>query len=699
MMTAFSAAGRLFLASLMASAAAPALAQEAPTGDAPPPVAPAPATVEGARTFTPADFTRFAPKNALDMLRQVPGFAIREASQERGLGQATGNVLINGQRISGKSNDVLTELGRVPSQNVTRIDIVDGATLSIPGLSGQVANVVVKSTNKISGQYTWQPEFRAYNTDPVFARGQVSVSGKRGPVDFTLGLQLQGGNSGADGRTFIYGPDFEFVERRYDQFTGEFIAPRASGRFTYDGPGSSVGNLNLSYQRNYFDYLETGLRQGPGRVDRDRLVTIRERGYEYEIGGDFEFAFGPGRLKLIGLNRFENSPFAQTVRTAFADDSVDVGNRFARIGDQKERIARAEYRLKTGKSDWQISTEAAFNSLDNVSQLFELRPNGDFQEIPLPGGSAEVTEDRYEVIGSFGRPLASNLSIQLSAGGEYSKLQQVGGGGLTRTFWRPKGSFSAAWKPSKALDVNLKLARKVGQLNFFDFLATVNLNEDRENAGNPDLVPQQSWEAEVEAIRNLGAYGTSTVRLYGRLIDDIVDIIPIGLTGESPGNIDRATVYGAEWKTTFNFDPMGWKGAKLDARFQAQQTELEDPLTGEKRRISNSMIHLAELALRHDIPGSDFAYGGSMNYQFNALNYRLTEVGRQWEGPVFANVFVEHKDVLGLTVRATIGNVLGATSMFDRTVFVGRRTGPVAFFERRDRRIGPIFAFNVRGKF
>ncbi|HEV2080624.1 MAG TPA: hypothetical protein VGR19_12120, partial [Allosphingosinicella sp.] len=88
------------------------------------------------------------------MLRQVPGFAIREAAQERGLGQATGNVLINGQRISGKANDVLSELGRISAQNVTRIDIVDGATLSIPGLSGQVANVIVRSSKKISGQFS-----------------------------------------------------------------------------------------------------------------------------------------------------------------------------------------------------------------------------------------------------------------------------------------------------------------------------------------------------------------------------------------------------------------------------------------------------------------------------------------------------------------------------------------------------------------
>lgn len=63
------------------------------------------------------------------------------------------------------------------------------------------------------------------------------------------------------------------------------------------------------------------------------------------------------------------------------------------------------------------------------------------------------------------------------------------------------------------------------------------------------------------------------------------------------------------------------------------------------------------------------------------------------------NFFVEHKNVLGLTVRGSVGNVLGGDSMGDRTVYVGRRTGPVSFYEERDRQIGPIFSFSVRGKF
>jgi hypothetical protein len=37
--------------------------------------------------------------------------------------------------------------------------------------------------------------------------------------------------------------------------------------------------------------------------------------------------------------------------------------------------------------------------------------------------------------------------------------------------------------------------------------------------------------------------------------------------------------------------------------------------------------------------------------------------------------------------------------MGDRIVYVGRRTGPVSFYEQRDRRMGPIFFFSVRDKF
>jgi outer membrane receptor for ferrienterochelin and colicins len=657
-----------------------------------------PAPASEVRTYLPADFAQFAPRTAYDMLSRVPGFTIKEEDEEeRGFGEATGNILINGERISGKSNDVVTELSRIPATNVERIEIVDGATLDVPGLSGQVANVIVRSGG-ITGQWAYRPEFRQYFTDPLLTRFEVSVSGAKGPVQYTLGLDNRGNRSGAGGPTWIYGPSGGVIEERDEEWRGNSEQPRFSGRFVIDGAGTSKANLNILYGRLYYDYLETGRRSETGGPDRDRKVTVDEHGHNYEVGGDYELGLGLGRLKLIGVGRGSRYPNETTVIVHSPDESAD-GDRFTQIGDERELIARGEYRWTRGPSEWQVSAEGAFNSLDNVSRLFELRPDGSFEETTLEGGIAKVEEDRYEIVGSYGRPVTPSVTMKFSAGGEYSQLAQAGAGGTTRTFYRPKGEASVAWKMSPVTDVTMKLARRVSQLNFFDFLASANLQDDTFKEANPDLVPEQSWDFDVEGTRNLGALGSTTLRLYARVIDDIIDYIPIGEDGQSPGNLEQARLYGVQWRGTFNLDQFGWRGARLDAEGQVQDSEVEDPLTGETRHISNSLLRFGDLALRHDIPSTDLAWGVGASYQLNALNYRLNEVERFWEGPVWGNLYLEHKNVRGLTMRVSLNNLFAADSMWDRTVHDGRRTDPVDFVENRHRKIGPIYSFQVRGKF
>lgn len=658
-----------------------------------------PAPTEGKHVYTPADFAQFAPKTALDLLNRVPGFTIKsEDTSQRGLGTATGNVVINGQRLSGKNNDVVTELSRIPVSNVERIEIVDAASLNIPGLSGQVANVIVR-TGGITGQWEYRPEFRAYYTDPLFTRFSVSMSGRSGPVQYTFGADNRGNRSGAGGPTRVFNPDNTLREFRDEQWRGNFDQPRLSSRFVYDGPNAAKGNLNLSYGRRFFDYRETGTRTS-GSTTTDRLVTEKQTGHDYEAGGDYEFGLGIGRLKLIGLARGDRYPDVTTVTASLPGAGASDGVRFTQTGDEKEQIARGEYRWKSHGSDLQVSVEGAFNSLDNVSRLFALNSVGDFTEEPLPGGIAKVTEDRYEMIGSWGRALSSALTVKAAAGGEYSKLQQVGAGGKTRSFRRPKGELSAAWKASPSTDVNFKFARRVGQLNFFDFLASVDVTNVITNAANPDLVPEQSWDSEIEAVRNLGKLGSTTLRVYHRLIDDIVDIVPIGVDGEAPGNLDRATIYGLTTTSTLNLDRFGWRGVRVDLSGDLARSSVKDPLTFETRPISNALQEAAALSVRYDIPSTFWATGTDWSYQRNALNYRLTEVGRQYEGPVWGDIYVENKNVHGMTVRASVNNLIAADSNWDRTVYAGRRNvAPVASIEHRHRNIGPIFSFQVRGKF
>ena len=692
----------LLLASAATIAPTAASAQESSSDPAaaPPPVA-SPATATGKRVYTPADFARFAPRNALDMLNQVPGFTIIAAVEERGLGQASENVLLNGQRIPSKSGGAIAELQKIPASNVERIEIVDAATLDIAGLSGKVANVVVKAETKASGQFSWRPEFRAHYSDPIFTRGDVSYSGTLGRLDYTLGLDSQGNRSAAGGPTTIFNPDGSPSEFRDDSWHYNEDRPKLSGRFTYRTGDSSVGNLNLAYTPYWQRYFETSERDRVGDVDRVRSTRDKTNGFTYEVGGDYAFPLAGGDLKLIGLRKFEHQPFRTTAIFTFADGSPNSGDRFEQDGRTGEWIGRAEYSWKSGRSDFQISAEGAFNSLDLVSRLFELDPQGEFDEIAFPGATGLVHEDRYEVLGTWGRPLGETLTMQLVAGGEYSKLSSSSDvASLTRTFLRPKGSLSLAWKPEEDFDVSLRLRRRVGQLNFYDFLASVNLSNDQQNASNLSLVPPQTWEVDLEGNRKLGDWGTTKLRLFARLTDDIVDIVPVGDEGEAVGNIDRAIRYGFEWNSTFQLDKLGWHGAKLDTLLILQTSRLKDPLTGEHRQISNIQKRAIELNLRHDIPGSPWAWGGSFFHDWLSKNYRLTEVGRQWEGPFWMSAFVEHKDVAGLTVRGSVNNILNARSRWERDVFDGfRDTNPLLFLERRNRLIGPIFSFSVRGNF
>jgi len=148
-----------------------------PTTD--PAVAPPPSEkVTGSKkVYVPADFARFAPRTGYDMLVQVPGFTIVSPSMselDRGLGQATENVLINGERIANKSGGAVDELRRIAAANVDRIEIVDAASLGIAGLAGQIANVILKAGKKGSGQFEWRPDFRAHFAKPEFLGGSVS---------------------------------------------------------------------------------------------------------------------------------------------------------------------------------------------------------------------------------------------------------------------------------------------------------------------------------------------------------------------------------------------------------------------------------------------------------------------------------------------------------------------------------------------
>lgn len=650
------------------------------------------------RTFTIADFEQFAPRSAFDMVSQIPGFSVSQSDGQRGFGQAQENVLINGQRISSKSSSARQVLQRIPAANVEKIEIVEGATLDIPGLSGQVANVVAKS-NGISGTWTYRQRFRE-NLPPAYDWGDISLNGQSGSIGWTLGLEVEPGRGAAAGRENVFDGAENLILYREEE--GTFIADSVgiNGSLNWQLGNGSIANLNAEYNLWEPDERETSSTFTPdGTLQRKTVFLFKENEWNSEISGDYEFGAGPGRLKLIGLQRNEHSP----TRAKFFGANVDgteVSNRiFDRVVDESESILRSEYSLAgANSSDWQFSLEGALNTLDSEAMMY----SGDtLESVSLlmdASNNVRVEEKRMEAFVTHGRQLATNLRMQVSLGAEQSEIMSDGPSGQTRNFTRPKGSASLAWTVNEKTKLNLSLERQVGQLNFFDFVSNVDLNQGDNQTGNVEIVPDQRWRLALELERDFGDWGAVTAEVFADQIEDLIDQVPIG-TGEGPGNIDDASRIALEVEGTLKFDNLGWTGAQLEFDSFFQDTFVDDPLTGQTRDFNRSTTHFYELRFRHDIPNTNWAWGVTYEAFNDAPNFRRN-VRTHFEQPQgFSWGFVEHKDILGMTGSLFFANLLDSDDNLNRLVYTPDRTGTIDRIEDRSRNFGGIITLRLKGSF
>lgn len=687
--------------SLMACAAltvAERTAAQETTGDAP---AAVPAPVGGAQRYNPADFARFAPRTALDMVEKIPGFLIVTGTNggDRGLGAATENVLIGGERIASKTTDARAALSRIVASDVAYIDIVDGASLNVPGLTGQVANVVLVAGKHAGGFKTsvrWQPELRPRIRDNWF-NGEISTNGKLGGTDLTLSLKNEATRAGGWGPERVYDGDGTLLFTRDEHMHSYFDSPRLSAALARTTANGNKWNFNLGGQLLILNdaVRGTSVQPGTGRVDEE--FRFSENEHNFDIGGDYEFALGKGRLKLISLYRFEHSPF---VDTFVVDREIGgrSGERFKQTADEGEAILRGEYGWRTaGGTDWQVAIEGAYNTLDVDAEYATLRPDGSFQPVIFGGERTKVEEKRGEASLTWGRSLAPNLTAQVNLGAEYSELTSSGPDGLTRRFVRPKGKIALAWKLSPKTTVNWHAQRRVDQLDFFDFASSVDVANGQGNGSNGLLVPPILNRTELEVVQDMGAWGNASLAVAYAYAEDIVDQVPLSPTTEGRGNLPPAHLYRVSSKATLLLDRLGWKGARLNSDITWRRNRVRDPLNGRWRNQSFGQEHVIDLSLRHDVPGTNLAWGAGYFRERYSPNLRLDSIENEYRRHHFVTAYIEHKNVAGFTVRASFRNLADQIDALDRTVFVDRRDGPVDFVENRRRKFGQGVQFTVSG--
>jgi hypothetical protein len=621
------------------------------------------------------------------------------------LGQGGANILINGERLTGKS-DPFSQLDQLQASSVVEIRILEGATLSIPGLSGQVADVTVVTSSKLKGTWEWNPQFRK-RLAPNLLNGEVNLSGEAnvlGGVTYAVTLRDYGHRSGARAFETLTDATGVLFETRDEDIQNTSRRPGVAINLGWVPKPDHKANLNAEYFLFDFFRASRAVRNPLTAAGRNLLTesTSSEDEWNLEIDGDYEFPLFSGRMKFTGVLDRESSPSKNSF-TRFNPQTGFLGaSRFEQNGEELELIGRAEYSWSpTEGQDWQIAAEGAYNELDIDQQLFLQSPGADFLGQGLTGFI--VSENRAETTLTHNRPLGEKWSLQASVGVEYSELMQERTGAAAtqpREFVRPKGFISANYKASETFDIRTRLERQVGQLNFFDFISSVDLEDNLDRSANPDLVPSQSWLANIEFDKDFGEGNTLKVTFDAGLVSDTVDRIPIGIDGDGVGNIGTAKTYAVHIESTFKGERWNLPGTELNLSMGVHGSNVDDPVLGFSRRLNgDSKVHY-DVSFRHDIPQTDWAYGGYMGRHTFDLQYRLFSIDRSGDDKPYTSIFVEHKDVAGMTLNVDLGNLFGQEEFSERNRLTARRdVGVTQQTEEIKFNYGPILRVSLSGSF
>lgn len=653
-------------------------------------------------TYAPEFFRQFQPNTALDMVQRIPGFTLRSGESERGFGEAQSNLLINGRRPSTKSQSADDILSRISAGTVVRIELLDGASLDIPGLSGQVVNIVAKSV-ELSGNWRYAARFEE-GTEPQVLEGEVNLSGTRGDLGFSLGLELGQFTFTEDSVETFFDPSRVVIEDRTEDVFLRNVDPSLnlaltwvpqSGRFE-----GHAANLNAAFQlsNDNSGIRETFTAIDPSRTSGWSFANIGSDEFEAEISGDYAFPLTlgglNGTLKLIALNRIEDSE-GETVFVQAFDGQAPTRITFSEDFLEGETIARTEYGFKLGTAhDVQFSAEYAFNFLESDNS-FEDR----FSTFVVD--QVRVEEDRFNARVTDSWQISPDLSLQTSIGAEYSSLQVVDPRSAAREFFRPKGFAAISYKLSDLYSLRAEAERSVGQLDFTTFISDRNLADSLITAGNNEIKPSQSWNISVEFERTDDTLLSGRIAPYLELIDDPIDRVLIGGLIEGPGNLDQAVRYGINANATLLFDRLGAPGLRLELDGGIGDSSIDDPLTGLSRQTNFNQEYRYSAFARYDIPGSNIALTGQINNDETSPFYRLDDIRTINVERPFLSLGIIHKNFFGMQLSVTGTNLLDNIVTQERDRFLGpdRRLGPLTLIERFERQRGRRLSFVLTDTF
>ena len=665
-------------------------------------------------------FTQFFPVSANDMLSRIPGIdlALRGGRGGRGLGSGAGEILINGQRITGKNNGGRSALARISADQVEHIEIIRGTSreLDVRG-GGQIVNVVLLDQPSRSST-TVQLRSDLIQDGTFDPGGQLSYNGQNGDLNYLFNLEADPRYKAWESREFSFTPNGELTEVRRESRTREETQLQTSMNLGYSLP-QSILQFNVLYEtlgkvpdERYRTI--TQLADHSSRIETESNFARRDA---WELGGDFEHDFseaGTYRFLFIVNDR----------------DSVNDRNRFQQVdnrsnqdlfirnaGRDRERIARTSYTFDLSDiQGLELGVEGA-QTIRDSNLILGRDINGtpdparaNLVPVAVPNGDSTVQELRYETFANHNWQINDRMSLESAMVVETSTIEQSGDVNNARNFqfFRPRIDYRFNITPSLQLRAGLR--KDVEQLSFSDFSASVDGgDEDRDTlAGNPEIRQEQSWRYELNLEMRLpNDLGVVNSQFWYRDVTDHIDRIDIssseGTTASARGNIGDGKRYGLNLDLSTKLDNLGLQNALLTTAVRLRDSEYIDPFLGIKRRQRGNGRWQTNVGFRHDVSVHGLTYGLNYSNKSNGSTGRLAididDIEEFIEAPRLS-AYVEKRAFGNLMFRLESSNITEAEWCRKRTRFVGPTANSIMEeFEDYCNGGGMELAFKVRTTF
>lgn len=631
---------------------APAMAQETTQ-----PPAGTVAAREGVISYTPADFAAARPNTALDMINRLPGFSFEGGDNVRGFAGAAGNVLIDGQRPTIKTDSLGDTLARITIAQVERIEVIRG---SVPGIDMQgqtvVANVIRKKVDTFQQVLTLR-SFIFSDTGKTIPGWNYSATRRDGEhqFDFSAGRGISMDDSvGTGWRTTVDGTTGNLLLFEDSQTEGDGVVHSIRGN--YKGPQFG-GTLSVNGTASTDEFKNE---QRFFTLSSDERFTSRSANDRGEVGINYLTKLTPDlEWETLGL-------FKLAVGSLDATGLVGGGSQLFQIeAEAGERIGRSVLRYTMSPElSFEGGGEIAYNYRE---QQVALTVNN--TPVTLPASDVLVEELRGELYAQGSWRPAPQWTLEGGIRVERSTIEQSGDTEKKRSFTYPKPRLSASWSPTEDDQLRLRVERELGQLNFQDFASEVNLNSGQQSTGNSDLEPSKTWVYEAAYEKRFWDGAAAVLTLRHEDISDVVDLFPRRIPVDTdndgiddstalvsgPGNIGDGTNDVVSFNLTLPLKHIGWNGAEVKVETLWQESEVTDPLTGGKRRISGQRPDDVTFNFRQDLPEHNLTFGLGWFQGWRETYYQEASI-ENLKLRDFYNSFVEWKPNSGFTLRAELNN-------------------------------------------